>query len=72
VKDGRVTDEVIYLSAMEESRYTRGAGQRDHRPEGAVTEDMIVCRHAATCRWCRPGKVDFMDVSPSSSRWRPR
>jgi DNA-directed RNA polymerase subunit beta len=64
VKDGRVTDEVQYLSAMEEARYTVAQANAavDHR--GRFTEEMIVCRHAGDVQQVPPSKVDFMDVSP--------
>jgi DNA-directed RNA polymerase subunit beta len=64
VKDGRVTEEVQYLSAMEEGRYTVAQANAaiDHR--GRFTEDMIVCRHAGDVQLVPAAKVDFMDVSP--------
>ena len=46
VKDGRVTDEVIYLSAMEEGRYTVAQANATIDTRGRFTEDLIVCRHA--------------------------
>jgi DNA-directed RNA polymerase subunit beta len=64
VKDGRVTDEVIYLSAMEEARYTVAQANAVIDPKGRFTEDMIVCRHAGDVQMVPAGKVDFMDVSP--------
>jgi DNA-directed RNA polymerase subunit beta len=64
VKDGRVTDEVIYLSAMEESRYTVAQANAVIDPKGRFTEDLIVCRHAGDVQMVPAGKVDFMDVSP--------
>src|SRR6202167_1225663 len=64
VKDGRVTDEVIYLSAMEEARYTGAPANAVIDPKGRFTEDLIVCRHAGDVQMVPAGKVDFMDVSP--------
>ncbi|HEV2615436.1 MAG TPA: hypothetical protein VGU63_02375, partial [Candidatus Acidoferrales bacterium] len=46
VKDGRVTDEVVYLSAMEEGRYTVAQANAAVDNRGRFTEDLIVCRHA--------------------------
>ena len=68
VKDGRVTDDVQYLSAMEEGRYTVAQANApiDHR--GRFTEEMIVCRHAGDVQLVPAGKVDFMDVSPEAAR----
>ncbi len=64
VKDGRVTDEVIYLSAMEEARYTVAQANVPIDTRGRFTEDLIVCRHAGDVQMVPPAKVDFMDVSP--------
>jgi DNA-directed RNA polymerase subunit beta len=64
VKDGRVSDEVIYLSAMEEGRYTVAQANVPIDNRGRFTEDMIVCRHAGDVQMVPADKVDFMDVSP--------
>jgi DNA-directed RNA polymerase subunit beta len=64
VKDGRVTDEVIYLSAMEEGRYYVAQANQPIDARGRFTEDLIVCRHAGDVQMVAPDKVDYMDVSP--------
>ncbi len=64
VKDGRVTDEVAYLSAMEEGRYSVAQANQPVDARGRFTEDLIVCRHAGDVQMVAPDKVDFMDVSP--------
>ena len=64
VKDGRVTDEVIYLSAMEESRYAVAQANAPIDNRGRFTEDLIVCRQAGDVHLVPRDKVDFMDVSP--------
>ena len=64
VKDGRVSDEVIYLSAMEEGRYHVAQANQAVDAKGKYTEDLIVCRHAGDVLMISPDKVDFMDVSP--------
>ena len=64
VKDGRVTDEVIYLSAMEEGRYTVAQANSAIDPKGRFTDDLVVVRHAGDVQLIPPDKVDFMDVSP--------
>jgi DNA-directed RNA polymerase subunit beta len=64
VKDGRVTDEVVYLSAMEEGRYTVAQANAAVDNRGRFTEDLIVCRHAGDVQMVPTDKVDFMDVSP--------
>jgi DNA-directed RNA polymerase subunit beta len=64
VKDGRVTDEVQYLSAMEEGRYTVAQANAPIDGRGRFTEELITCRHAGDVLQLAPDKVDFMDVSP--------
>ncbi len=64
VKDGRVTDEVIYLSAMEESRHAVAQANAQMDARGRFTEDLIICRQAGDVHLVPRDKVDFMDVSP--------
>src|ERR1700761_872651 len=64
VRDGQVTDEVIYLSAMEEGRYTVAQANSAIDPKGRFTDDLVVVRHAGDVQLIPPDKVDFMDVSP--------
>src|SRR6201998_3600023 len=64
VKDGRVTDEVIYFSAMEESKFNVAQANAAIDADGALTEDLVVCRHAGDVVMVPRDRVDFMDVSP--------
>src|SRR5487761_392546 len=64
VKDGRVTHEVIYLSAMEEGRYTVAQANSAIDAKGRFTDDLVVVRHAGDVQLIPPDKVDYMDVSP--------
>ena len=64
VKDGRVTDEVIYLSAMEEGRYRVAQANVALDNRNRFTDDLVVCRHAGDVLMITPDKVDYMDVSP--------
>ncbi|MFG1359041.1 DNA-directed RNA polymerase subunit beta [Xanthobacter pseudotagetidis] len=64
VVDGKVTDEVAYLSAMEEGKYYVAQANIPLDKEGRFEEDLIVCRHAGDVLLVTPDRVDFMDVSP--------
>ncbi|MBN8958237.1 MAG: DNA-directed RNA polymerase subunit beta, partial [Rhizobiales bacterium] len=64
VKEGRVTDEVAYLSAMEENRYYVAQANQAVDAKGKFTEDLIVCRHSGDVLMVAPDRVDYMDVSP--------
>ncbi|OYZ71727.1 MAG: DNA-directed RNA polymerase subunit beta, partial [Rhizobiales bacterium 24-66-13] len=64
VTDGHVTDEVVYLSAMEEGKYHVAQANIPLDANGRFEEDLIVCRHAGDVLLVSPDRVDFMDVSP--------
>jgi DNA-directed RNA polymerase subunit beta len=66
VKDGRVTDDVVYLSAMEEGRYSVAQANVPLDARGRFTEDLIVCRDGGNrdVHMVPRDKVEFMDVSP--------
>ncbi len=64
VIDNKVTDEVVYLSAMEEAKYTIAQANAPIDKKGKLIEDLIVCRHAGETVMVPAERVDFMDVSP--------
>src|SRR6202795_5067638 len=63
VKDGRVTDEVIYLSAMEEGRYTVAQANIALR-DGEIVDDLVPGRINGEPSLLAKDQVDLMDVSP--------
>ena len=64
VKDSQVSDDVVYLSAMEESKYYVAQADAPMDKKQSLTEDLIVCRHSGDVMMVPREKVDFMDVSP--------
>ena len=64
VKDGHVSDDVVYLSAMEESKYFVAQADAPINKSYDLTEDLIVCRHSGDVMMVPREKVDYMDVSP--------
>ncbi len=64
VEKGKVTDEVAYLSAMEEARYHVAQANAVIDPKGKLTGDFITCRFAGDVQLVTPDKVDYIDVSP--------
>ncbi len=64
VKDSQVTDEVIYLSAMEELKHYVAQANAPIDGQRRLTEDLVVCRHAGDVIMVPAERVDFMDVSP--------
>jgi DNA-directed RNA polymerase subunit beta len=64
VKNGRVTDDVVYLSAMEESKYTVAQANAPMDKDQMFTEDLIICRFSGEVGLQPVDRVDLMDVSP--------
>jgi len=64
VVDGRVTDEVIYLSAMEEGKHVIAQANAELDEEGRFVAEFVSCRHASEYRVFRPEMIDLIDVSP--------
>ena len=64
VKAGQVTDDVVYLSAMEETKHYVAQANAAVDAELGLTEDLVICRHAGDVMLVPRDRVDFMDVSP--------
>jgi DNA-directed RNA polymerase subunit beta len=64
VKDGVVTDEVIYLSAIEEGKYTIAQSSTSFDDQGKFKDDLISCRKNGDFVMIPPEQIDFIDVSP--------
>ncbi|MFO1116727.1 MAG: DNA-directed RNA polymerase subunit beta [Beijerinckiaceae bacterium] len=64
VHDGKVSTEVVYLSAMEEAKYNVAQANAPIDAKGMLTEDLVVCRRAGDVMMAPREKVEFMDVSP--------
>ena len=64
VENGRVTDEVVYLSAMEEARFRVAQATITIGGNGAIEEDLINCRVNGDFEMVPPEMVDLLDVSP--------
>ncbi|MFO1137274.1 MAG: DNA-directed RNA polymerase subunit beta [Rhodoblastus sp.] len=64
VHDGKVSNEVVYLSAMEEAKYNVAQANAPIDKNGKLVEDLVVCRHAGDVIMTPREKVEFMDVSP--------
>jgi len=64
VIDGRVTDEVVYLSAMEEGKYTIAQANAKLDDKGRFVSDLVSCRRRGDFVMAPPETIDFIDVSP--------
>ncbi|RRH73419.1 DNA-directed RNA polymerase subunit beta [Falsigemmobacter faecalis] len=64
VIDGKVTDEVIYLSATEEMRHTVAQANAQLDDTGAFVQDLVSTRKAGEFMLNPSEAVDLIDVSP--------
>ena len=64
VVNNRVTDEIVYLSAMEEGKYTIAQANAALDEKGRFGRDLVSCRHNGDFVMAPPDTIDFMDVSP--------
>ncbi len=64
VIDGRVTDEVMYLSAIEEGDYVIAQANANQDMKGKLTDALVPVRHKNEFTLTSADKVQFMDVSP--------
>ncbi|HAI96803.1 MAG TPA: DNA-directed RNA polymerase subunit beta, partial [Methylococcaceae bacterium] len=64
VVDGQLTDQVDFLSAIEEGRFYIAQANAEIDDKGKFVEDMVTCRHAEEFSIATVDKIDYMDVSP--------
>ena len=62
--DGKVTREVVYLSAMEESKHYVAQANSSLTDDGKFVDEFVVCRHANEVLMAPRENIDLMDVSP--------
>jgi len=65
VRDGKVTDKIHYLSALQEEDHVIAQANAQIDAHGAFTSDLVSARKAGEFVMAQPGEVDFMDVSPN-------
>ncbi|MCG8593201.1 MAG: DNA-directed RNA polymerase subunit beta, partial [Kiloniellales bacterium] len=64
VEKGKVMDEVVYLSAMEEGRYTIAQANAEVDKSGKLVDDLISCRGGGEYIMARREDIEYIDVSP--------
>jgi len=64
VDDGKVTDEVQYMSATEEMRYTVAQANAKLDDGGKFANDLVSTRQAGEYMLNTPENIDYIDVSP--------
>jgi DNA-directed RNA polymerase beta subunit len=64
VEKGKVTNDVFYLSAIEEGRYTIAQANAEVSEKGIFETDLVSCRKGGDFMMVRPESIDYIDVSP--------
>ncbi|HHH36360.1 MAG TPA: DNA-directed RNA polymerase subunit beta [Gammaproteobacteria bacterium] len=64
VVNGKVTDEIVYLSAIEECDYVIAQASAALDDKGRLTEELVSCRHQNEFTLKSPDQVQYMDVAP--------
>src|SRR6266496_4293908 len=64
VKNGKVTDDIRWLSASEEEDYAIAQANARLTEDGRFADDLVLCRKRDDYPLLPPERVDFMDVAP--------
>ena len=64
IVDGKLTNEVVYLSAMEEAKHHVAQANAELDKDGRFVDEFVICRSAGEVMMAPRENVDLMDVSP--------
>jgi DNA-directed RNA polymerase subunit beta len=65
VIDGKVTDEIHYLSAIEEGQYVIAQANAKIDAKGKLADELVSCRNRNEFMLSSPDKIQYMDVAPA-------
>jgi DNA-directed RNA polymerase subunit beta len=65
VENGAVTDQIDYLSAIEESNYVIAQANAGLDDAGRFSDDLVAAREAGETMLTAPENIHYMDVAPS-------
>jgi DNA-directed RNA polymerase subunit beta len=64
VKNGKVTNEIRWLSASDEEDFTVAQANAVLNADGAFSDQLVLCRKGDDYPLLPPDRIDFMDVAP--------
>ena len=64
VVKGKVTNEIKYLSAIEEEKYTIAQANSSLSKDGSFEEELVACRKNLNFQLSNKDNIDYIDVSP--------
>ncbi|WP_114639428.1 DNA-directed RNA polymerase subunit beta [Polynucleobacter necessarius] len=65
VSNSKVSDEVVYLSAIEEAKYVIAQANATIDKNGKLADELVSARQAGETMMVAPERIDFIDVAPS-------
>ncbi|MEW9898922.1 DNA-directed RNA polymerase subunit beta [Chitinivorax sp. PXF-14] len=65
VVDSKVTDQIEYLSAIEEGRYVVAQANATLDTDGTLIDELVTCRHRGETTVSTPDRIQYMDIAPS-------
>ena len=65
VSNSKVSDEVVYLSAIEEAKYVIAQANATIDKNGKLADELVSARQAGETMTVSPERIDFIDVAPS-------
>src|SRR5687768_14842542 len=65
VKDGKVTKDIEYLSAIEEGKYVIAQANAELDKNGKFVDELVSCRHRNEFTLSTSDKIEYIDVAPS-------
>jgi DNA-directed RNA polymerase subunit beta len=67
VKNSKVTDEIHYLSAIEEGQYVIAQANAALDKSNHFSDELVSCRHQNEFTLSAPDRIDYMDVAPAQA-----
>ena len=64
VQGGKVSGDIVYLSAIEEGDYMIAQANSNLDDDGMLIDELVSCRHQDEFTMSTPDRVEYMDVSP--------
>jgi DNA-directed RNA polymerase subunit beta len=64
VENGRITDKIDFLSAIEEGEFAIAQANAGADAQGALSEDLVSCRYQNEFTLMPRERINYMDVSP--------
>ncbi|ANB02255.1 DNA-directed RNA polymerase subunit beta [Ectothiorhodospira sp. BSL-9] len=64
VVDGKVSEEILYLSAIEEGNYVIAQANVALDEEGRLVDELVSCRYQNEFTMSTPDKIQCVDISP--------